>query len=140
MTIPSTEARAILKAPTGREPLVLNIPIPPSVNGAYANIGNKGRVKTAKLKGWLAEAGWKAKTHLPKPAIFGDVLFPGPVTVSIELRRPSPNSDLDNRCKAILDLLTISRVWKDDKQVSEIRMRWADDVDGCRVTVTEVAT
>lgn len=115
-------------------PLTLTLPMPPSVNAAYANVAGVGRVKTAKLKQWIEAAGWQAKTSLPKSR---DPLFLGPVGVTIDLERPTARSDLDNRCKAILDLLTVFRVWADDSQVSELHMRWAD-IEGCQVTVTAV--
>lgn len=115
-------------------PLTINLPMPPSVNGAYANVPKIGRVKTAAYKAWLIEAGWKGKIQLSGRL---GIPFLGPVSVSVELNRPRANADLDNRFKCLADLLTGIGVWKDDRQVHEIRMRWAD-VEGCVVTISEM--
>jgi Holliday junction resolvase RusA-like endonuclease len=106
------------------------IPLPPSVNAMYANAPGKGRIKTAKYKSWKTDAGWILRMQKPRKTL-------SPVAVTIAMRRPSASSDLDNRFKATIDLLT-GIVLGDDKQVIRITGEWAD-VEGAVVTVEEVA-
>ena len=117
--------------------ITLILPMPPSVNACYANRPGFGRVKTAAYRNWLKEAGWEVVRQAPglRP-IIGDVS----VDMVFERRRDR-RSDLDNRCKALLDLLTKQRAWIDDSQVVELRMAYATDaqvpVTGVIVTFCE---
>lgn len=103
------------------------ISIPPSTDGLFSNIPGKGRVKTKAYAAWLETAGWEIKAQRP-------TLTPGRVSVDITVGRKSNLSDLDNRAKAVLDLLVKQRVIEDDNRVSELRMRWVDAPD-CVVIV-----
>jgi Holliday junction resolvase RusA-like endonuclease len=115
--------------------LRLSLPIPPSVNAAYYNIPGGGRGKSKILKAWLREAGWTARTQMP--ALHnGSVIFTGFVAVDVQMARPVQR-DLDNCAKALLDLLTAMHVWGDDKQVHDLRLRWAA-VEGCQVVITNL--
>lgn len=110
--------------------MTFDLPMPPSVNGMYRNVPGKGRVKTDPYKSWLLEAGqmlsiqWKP----PRKTITNEV------RVDCALERPKVRSDIDNRAKALLDLITKMRVLQDDSQVVDLRLRWAD-IRGCRVTL-----
>lgn len=106
------------------------IPVPPSVNAMYRNVPGKGRVKTAKYKSWLHDAGWILRMYKPRKTL-------ADVVLTVAIRRPTANSDLDNRFKALQDLL-VGPVLGDDKQVVRIVGEWAD-IEGARVTVEEVA-
>jgi Holliday junction resolvase RusA-like endonuclease len=110
------------------EPLVLIIPIPPSVNQIYANVPGKGRVKTKQYRQWLDLAGWQVLGQCKGKRIAGKV------TIDIEVRRLSANADADNRIKAVLDLLVKQNVIDDDKHVEKVSAQWAD-VEACRVTI-----
>ena len=57
------------------------------------------------------------------------------VAVEIECQRPTKTSDLDNRTKAALDALN-GLAWEDDRQVVDLRTRWAA-IEGCRITVRQ---
>jgi Holliday junction resolvase RusA-like endonuclease len=103
--------------------------IPPSVNGIWRSVG--GRVlKSKDYREWSAAAAWEIKAQKPRK-------FLDDVALTIELRRPRANADLDNRLKACIDVLT-GTVLADDRQVVDVRARWAD-IDGCRITVAEAA-
>jgi hypothetical protein len=62
----------------------------------------------------------------------------GPVAVAIELGPPDRrNFDLDNRCKALLDLLVMCRVIEADSSdvVRELHIRLGEGFIGARVFV-----
>lgn len=94
----------------------LTIPAPPSVNGLFANRA-KGRFKTPAYKAWLDEAGWMIREQLPDRV-------PGRVVVVIGVERASLMADIDNRCKAVLDLLVACKVIDDDRWVTGIALAW----------------
>jgi len=110
--------------------MTFDLPMPPSVNGMYRNVSGRGRVKTDPYKRWIKEAGqmlmlqWKA----PRQTITNEV------RVNCDLERPKVRSDVDNRAKALLDLMKGMGLLKDDSLVVDLRLRWAD-IRGCRVTV-----
>ena len=54
--------------------------------------------------------------------------FTGPVFITVAMRRPRANSDLDNRIKGILDLLAHTCVIKNDKDVMGLNMFWSLDL------------
>lgn len=109
--------------------LVLTMPVPPSVNSAWRNVPGKGRVRTGAYKVWATAAGWALKAQ----RIVGG--FDGPVSVAIECRRDRSTSDIDNRIKPVLDLLTTHGVLTDDRLVVRVSAEWAA-VEECRVTIT----
>lgn len=101
----------------------LTIPAPPSVNKLFKNLmprGGKpgGRAKTRDYKNWIAEATWLIREQLPDAV-------PGRVIVTISVERESLLADIDNRCKAILDLLVASKVIDDDRFVVGLAASWA---------------
>lgn len=106
---------------------VITIPIPPSVNSMYVNVPRRGRVKSSAYVRWIKNAGWALQTQ-PHARV------PGKVNVLIEIRRPTANSDVDNRVKAALDLLVSHGVIDDDRYVQSVKAVWAE-VDSCRITV-----
>jgi len=63
----------------------------------------------------------------------------GAVCVDILAYRPDKRRrDLDNLFKAPLDALTYAGVWKDDSQITDLRIRWADEIGGMlKVTITK---
>lgn len=101
----------------------LTIPAPPSVNGLFANgkPGKTGRFKTPAYKAWIAEAGWRIREQM-----LSDDCNPvkGRVVIMIGVERKSLVSDLDNRAKALLDILVLQRVIEDDRYVTGLVMAW----------------
>ena len=111
--------------------IVLELPIPPSVNGLFLNAKGKGRVKTRAYSVWCTEVDWtlKRSQRLPEGAYA--------VTAWIPLNR---KSDLDNRIKAILDALVRNKVVPDDRWCDRIIAHRADPSEStARVTVETIA-
>ena len=102
---------------------------PPSANKLWKPVGYK-LVKTDAYKRWSRKAGWEVKLGRN-----GHETLTGPVAVSISLRRPRSNADLDNRVKPVVDALQAGGAIANDKQVETILATWADH-DGCRVKVS----
>lgn len=110
----------------------LRLPIPPSVNGMFKNLmprGGKpgGRAKTRDYKNWIDEASVELRQQNCE-RVSGHVL----IVLSVE--RDSLECDIDNRIKALLDLLVQpgpdrrSRVFgviDDDKYVTGVAVSWA---------------
>ena len=91
---------------------------PPSVNGMFQNCAGRGRVKTTRYRQWAAAVSWDIKAqHSGK-------MLSGPFEISMTVGRPSKACDLDNRAKAILDILQSCRVIRDDKLCERITMEW----------------
>jgi crossover junction endodeoxyribonuclease RusA len=63
-----------------------------------------------------------------------------PVRVTIEASRPDRRRrDLDNVLKAVLDGLAHAGVYRDDEQVHDLRIFWAQGAAGmCRVRIEEI--
>lgn len=104
--------------------------VPPSTNNLYFNARGKGRVKTERYKGWLNAAGWDVALAKPK-------LMQCPVKITILINRPNKRSDIDNRNKALIDLLVKHGVLIDDNQVESLTTEWSNAVNGCRVFVEQ---
>lgn len=107
------------------------LPAPPSVNNLFANVKGKGRVKTRNYRIWRELAQWAI-------ALDGVSARPietmeGPVEVEIVLGRL--RGDVDNRQKAILDILKKTHVLLDDKQVAKLSVLRTNG-DPKEITVT----
>lgn len=109
---------------------------PPSANAIWRNV--KGRtLKSQVYRQWLKTVSWQIaeqrnRERCKLPCL--DTLT-GPCAVSLSLRRPRANADLDNRIKPVLDALEAGGAIADDKQVTTICAAWGDH-DGCIVTVS----
>jgi crossover junction endodeoxyribonuclease RusA len=99
--------------------LRLVIPIPPSSNNLFLNVNGrvagKSRVKGAKYRAWLHDAGWAAR------AAAGSCHFARPVRILVEADL-SGRRDLDNALKPILDLLVYMHILADDSLVNDLRI------------------
>lgn len=108
-----------------KQPLVLILPMPPSVNALYStNFRTKRRFASKAYEGWAAEAGWKIKPQIaphPRPCI------PGPVSVTYEFARfpDRRQRDLLNFEKGLTDLLVKYEVIGDDSLIQEATLRWS---------------
>lgn len=91
---------------------VLIIPTPPSANKLFTNVPGKGRVKSAKYRNWQTEVGWYVKIQKPQRVA-------GPYALAIQVPAKS-KMDLDNHCKAIVDLLVYADVTDDDKNLRRL--------------------
>ena len=102
---------------------------PPSLNNIYANVPDKGRVKSGRYRIWRSAAGWDVKMAKPRQ-------FACKVVLDLTVARPRVRSDISNRIKAVEDLLVEMEVLADDSLVEEVRARWGD-VKGCRIEIWE---
>jgi Holliday junction resolvase RusA-like endonuclease len=104
--------------------------VPPSLNNSYINVAGRGRVPGKKLRVWKNLAGWELMAQRPGR-------IEGPVVIEISLKRPNKRSDIDNRAKAILDLLVSNHVIEDDRKVESVKSSWAasPDAPACKITV-----
>jgi len=132
-----TEEAILAKGLKLREPLrvvapvdavTLDLPLPPSVNSAWANIPGKGRVRSAGYRRWHKLA--FDELTLQKP---GKVA--GAYAIVIQLGRVKRRCDVDNRIKPILDLLA-GAVTGDDALCERVSAGWSDEVPAERVSVT----
>lgn len=103
---------------------MIRLPVPPSVNALFRNATGKGRVKTGHYKAWLMEAGIKLKIQRPIPVL-------GRYTLLIRIPQ-SLQGDIDNRIKAVSDLLVTHEVVEDD------RYAWRVTVERAAVQECEV--
>ena len=117
--------------------VILDIPMPPSVNQMYRNVSGKGRVKTKKYLDWIVDCEFtfheQKKRNEPVPGNFNCE-----IVLSEESRRP--NADCDNRIKAVLDLLQAWNLITDDCLADKVIVRWGSAPKGmCKVYVWKVA-
>jgi len=91
----------------GMSGFLVSLPVPPSVNGLYANRKSGGRHKTRAYRQWCNDAGWEIKSQKPI-SVLGKYKF------FLTLPKLPANSDPDNRCKAALDLLVALKLVQDD--------------------------
>lgn len=101
------------------QPLVLNLPYPPSMNQYWRNvrgrtlISQKGRAFKIDVQGAVV-------TQHP-----GLRPIAGPVSVILDVTPPDRRRrDIDNLIKPTLDALTSAGVWSDDSQVIRLEIAW----------------
>lgn len=111
--------------------LVLNLPIPPSVNALW-RYGSGKVTRSPKYNQWLAVASKIAFAEMGEwPMIVGAYRLEMILPVNM---RP----DLDNVIKAVNDLLQYCEIIWDDKTLSELHVIRGDAPSNqCVVTVTE---
>ena len=108
---------------------VINLPMPPSVNGLFLNrIG--GRSITKRYADWRKEAGIALINQRPERVS-------GRVSITMAVQEPKRASDLDNRIKPVLDLLVEHRVIDNDDNrfVRCLQVLWDKSTDGVRVQI-----
>lgn len=95
----------------------VELPLPPSLNGAYANVSGVGRVKVSTYRKWQDAAVALIRVSVPAAKKIG-----GAVNVHILL--PSGmRGDCDNRIKPCLDALVKSGRIDDDRNVQWVSAR-----------------
>ncbi len=91
--------------------MILKLPIPPSVNAAYANNKRgrgRGRYKTAKYKAWLEAADGML---LEQKRGLVPVLAPAMVVIKLPM---TMRGDISNRIKVVEDYLVSRELTADD--------------------------
>lgn len=99
-------------------PVTLSLPMPPSANDLFKNRPGKGRVKTRVYDDWLGHAGWVLKAQRPHK-------ISGPFLTVHSFERTSAQADVDNRIKAVHDLLVKHAVTDDDRFLVGSLLAWA---------------
>lgn len=121
-----------MKVDQGVAVSTFTLPMPPSVNGLWANGKHGRRFRTQRYDTWIYEAGAEIMRQRPKKHV-------GPVILTYEVQEPAGKLkfDLGNREKALTDLLVSHGIIHADDNtiVREIKLKWATDVAGVRVTV-----
>lgn len=112
-----------------RDCIVVMLPVPPSLNGMFFNTV-KGRARTPDYDAWIAEAGWRLSAQRP-----------GRVAGTFEARLELPArtiGDIDNRYKAVGDLLVKHGVTEDDSRKQRLVIERSTDVTEARITIRSV--
>jgi len=105
---------------------MIALPLPPSTNNMFINARNgKGRVISPTYRSWRKTAA-KALTlsSWDMPA------RPYAITIRVNVNH---QSDIDNRTKAVLDLLVEHKVIDGDQWVNALHVYRDRSVDGCTV-------
>jgi crossover junction endodeoxyribonuclease RusA len=117
----------------------IELPYPPSVNTYWRHITIKGKARTV-----VSASGREYSV-----AVIAEVLskgrpatFEGRLSLDMTIHPPDlKRRDLDNTAKALLDALAKARVYEDDSQIDDLRIRRGKATKPGRVvvTVTEIA-
>jgi crossover junction endodeoxyribonuclease RusA len=106
---------------------VYHLPTPPSVNRLW-RISGRRMYRSKKYTEWIAEVVLALETA-PRPEI------DYPFNIEIIVGRPSKRRmDIDNRAKAVMDVLQHCKVITDDCLANRITMMWSEG-EGCQVTI-----
>lgn len=119
---------------------IFSLPLPPSTNGLFVNgwVGKKGakklrRIPSKPYKAWREVAGWALKSQ-------DHWHIGGAVNVAIYLPAKM-QGDVDNRIKAVLDLLVKYDRIDDDRNVRSLSVARSEKValEECQVYVEAAA-
>ncbi len=108
--------------------------MPPSVNSTHRAV--KGRViKSKRYRAWIDKAGKEilAQRRGQVP-IIGH--FQSHIILSDIMRRS--NFDIDNRIKAVMDILQAHKLIQNDAMQDKLTIEWGATTLGCRVHVWPV--
>ena len=99
----------------------LLLSLPPSVNEIWAPTGKGAFYRSAKYKRWIKDAGWTLLAHRPKPVV-------GLYNLTIYLPAEMPG-DIDNRVKALCDLLVTHGVTADDRHLWSLHVSRSSNIE-----------
>jgi len=109
-----------------------SFPLPPSVNALWRT-GQARMYRSKRYLAWLEEC----------DVVFASKTVPRinyPFAIEIALGRPSKRKmDIDNRIKAVLDMLQRVGVIEDDCHAWNLNVYWQQGLDGCQVTLHKAA-
>lgn len=94
--------------------------LPPSINHAFMRRQNGQVIRTDAYRTWANGEGYQVNRQLA-----GQHKFEGPVFVTLAMRRPRSNADLDNRLKPIGDLLQKCGAIANDKLIMGWNVYWS---------------
>lgn len=112
--------------------------VPPSLNSIWRSKSRNGittHYRAPKYNKWCRDIGWELKQQ---PA--AKHRWKGPVCVLVAMKRPNVNSDLDNRLKALGDLLQLHGIIENDRLIHQWGAWWCDKLpEGCAVSISIAA-
>jgi len=117
--------------------ITLDLSLPPSINrlwkiGKNRQTGKRFMMRTPEYEKWLTRAGWELAAQRPALPIKS---ISGHYSLIVRLRLGN-GSDLDNRTKALSDLLQEHRIIDNDKMCRKLLVLWQADLPvACRVTI-----
>lgn len=112
---------------------VYRIPIPPSMNALW-RISGRRMYRTKKYTEWLEDCR-RSLDGQAKPAI--DTTF----NIEIIVGRPSKRRmDIDNRGKAVMDMLQHMDIITDDCLANRVTMMWSTAAEDCKITIWPAET
>ena len=97
--------------------------LPPSVNAIWRHTKGGNTYRTKDYLTWRNGEEWNLTAQLR-----GQHRLEGCVYLTLAMKRPRANCDLDNRLKGILDLLQHVGAISDDKAVMGINAFWSADL------------
>jgi Holliday junction resolvase RusA-like endonuclease len=97
--------------------------LPPSVNAIWRFTKAGKMYRTAEYMTFLRGEAWNLV-----PQLNNQHKFVGPVYITVAMRRPRSNSDLDNRIKGLGDLLQYVGAIDNDKNVDGWNVYWSRDL------------
>ena len=110
--------------------------LPPSVNAIWRHTRGGRTYRTAEYMVFLRAEEWNLA-----PQLKTQHRFTGPIYLTVAMRRPRSNADLDNRAKGILDLLQHVKAIDDDKNVMGLNLFWSRDLPAgvaAEITIVQV--
>jgi Holliday junction resolvase RusA-like endonuclease len=110
--------------------IVLDLPMPPSVNRIWRRRGGGGMYLAKEYQDWINRANnflLAQKCKINGRQIKGR--FELTLTISDRQRR----GDLDNRLKTVLDFCQRVNLIENDKHAERIVLEWGNAPEGCRV-------
>lgn len=107
----------------------VTLPLPPSANNLFKAVG-RGRAKTQEYKDWIEFAGWALMRERPSPV---DERYALLLALPQAMR-----GDLDNRLKAVGDLLVSHKLTPDDRHADLVMAHRSKAVSGAACIVTVV--
>lgn len=109
-----------------------NLPMPPSVNALWKT-GNARMYRSKKYLEWIAECeGMLADRERPR--------IDYPFAIDIAVGRPSKRRmDIDNRVKAVMDILEREEIITDDCLCWHMTVYWDEEITGCKVMIRKAA-
>ena len=109
--------------------------LPPSVNAIWRHTRGGNTYRTAEYMTFLRGEEWNLAAQIK-----GQHKFVGPVYITVAMKRPRANSDLDNRIKGVGDLLQHVGVIDNDKNVMGWNVYWSADLPAgvaAEITITQ---
>jgi len=113
-------------------PVSFTLPTPPSTNALFKNVTGKGRVRTEEYNNFLAFGLVEIRRQRVRQV-------KGYVVQVIGVERMSGRADIDNRLKALLDVMVKAGVIEDDRFVTAIAVSWLPFARGeTHISITPV--